>query len=147
MSRSPKICCDEVAPQIGRRSVLAGLAGMITLAPLARAHAKGEVGLADLVGSDGRPSDFARSKVGQTISVRGYLAPSLDGFEFALSEASPGVCQLCGATHDPGRTMTIRSSSAESSLPTFELVQVEGRLTVPEAVDTMRLLDAKVRAF
>jgi hypothetical protein len=147
MSRSPKIRCAEVVPQIGRRSVLAGLAGMITLAPLAGAHAKGEISLSDLVRSDGRPSDFARSKAGQTITVRGYLAPSLDGFEFALSEASPGVCQLCGATHDPGRTMIIRSSSAESSLPTFELVQAEGRLKVPEAADTMSLLDAKVRAF
>jgi hypothetical protein len=54
MSRFAKICCHEVIPQLDRRSVLAGIAGLITLAPLASAHAKDELPLANLVGPDGQ---------------------------------------------------------------------------------------------
>ena len=142
MSRFAKICCHEVMPQLDRRSVLAGMAGLITLVPLARAHAKDELPLADLVGPNGQASDLARSMTGQTVKVRGYLAPSLDGREFALSEASPGICQLCGAIHDPGATITIRSTSTESVLPNFEPVLVEGRLAVTGPAATVTLLFA-----
>src|SRR5215210_496323 len=111
MSRFAKICCHEVMPQLDRRSVLAGIAGLITFAPVARAHAKDEVPLANLVGPDGQASDLARSMTGQMVRIRGYLAPSLDGREFALSESSPGACQLCGAIHDPGAIITNHSAT------------------------------------
>ena len=119
------------------------MAGLITFAPLARARAKDELPLANLVGPDGRASDLARSMTGQMVRIRGYLAPSLDGREFALSESSPGACQLCGAIHDPGATITIRSASTEGVPPTFEPVLVEGQLAVTGPAATVTLLDAK----
>jgi hypothetical protein len=147
MSRFAKICCHEVIPQLDRRSVLAGIAGLITLAPLASAHAKDELPLANLVGPDGQASDLAWSMTGQTVKIRGYLAPSLDGREFPLSESSPGACQLCGAIHDPGVTITIRSASTEGALPIFEPVVVEGQLAVTGPAATVVLLDAKTRTL
>jgi hypothetical protein len=147
MSRLAKICCQEVTPQLDRRSVLAGIAGLITLAPLASAHAKDELPLANLVGPNGQASDLARSMTGQTIRVRGYLAPSLDGRAFALSEASPGACQLCGAIHNPGATITIRSASSEGAPPIFEPVLVEGQLALTGPPATVVLLDAKTRTL
>jgi hypothetical protein len=80
--------------------------------------------------------------MGQTVRVRGYLAPSLNGREFALSEASPGACQLCGTIHDPGATITIRSAPTEDVPPIFESVLVEGQLTVTEPTATVALLEA-----
>jgi hypothetical protein len=147
MSRLAKICCHEVMAQLDRRSVLAGIAGLIALTPLAKAHAKDELPLANLVGPDGRPSDVARSMTGQTVRVRGYLAPSLDGREFSLSEASAGACQLCGSIHDPGATITIRSIPSEGAPPVFEPVLVEGQLAVTEPAATVVLLDAKTRTL
>ena len=143
MSRFAKICCHEVIPQLDRRSVLAGIAGLITLAPLASAYAKDELPLANLVGPEGQASDLARSMTGQMVRIRGYLAPILDGREFALFESSPGACQLCGAIHDPGTTITIRSASTEGVPPIFELVLVEGQLAVMGPTATVTLLDAK----
>jgi hypothetical protein len=147
MSRFAKICCHEVMPQLDRRSVLVGIAGLITLTPLASAHAQDELPLASLVGPDGQASDLARSMTGQTIQVRGYLAPSLDGCEFALSESSPGACQLCGAIHDPGATITIRSASTEGASAIFEPILVEGQLAVTGPAATVVLLDAKTRTL
>jgi hypothetical protein len=147
MSRLAKICCHQVVPQLDRRSVLTGIAGLITLAPLARAHAKDELPLADLVGSDGQASDLARSMTGQTVRIQGYLAPSLDGREFALSEFSPGACQLCGAIHDPGTTITIRSASAEGAPAIFEPVLVEGQLAVTGQTTPVVVVDAKTRTL
>ena len=147
MSRFAKICCHEVMPQLDRRSVLAGIAGLITFAPLARAHAKDELPLANLVRPDGRASDLARSMTGQMVRIRGYLAPSLDGREFALSESSPGACQLCGTIHDPGATITIRSALTEGVPPIFEPVLVEGQLAVTGPAATVALLDAKTRTL
>jgi hypothetical protein len=143
MSRFATICCHEVVPQLDRRSVLAGIAGLITLIPLASAHARDELPLASLVGPDGQASDLARSMTGQAVRIRGYLAPSLDGREFALSESSPGACQLCGTIHDPGATITIRSASTEGLSPIFEPVLVEGQLAVTGPAATVALLDAK----
>ena len=147
MSRLAKICCHEVAPQLDRRSVLTGIAGLITLAPLARAYAQGELPLANLVGPDGQASNLARSMTGQTVRVRGYLAPSLDGREFALSESSPGACQLCGTIHDPGATITIRSAPTEGVPPIFEPVLVEGQLAVIGPATTVVLVDARTRTL
>jgi hypothetical protein len=147
MSRLPKICCHEVVPHLDRRSVLTGIAGLITFAPLARAYAQDELPLANLVRSDGQASDLARSMTGQTVRIRGYLAPSLNEREFALSESSPGACQLCGTIHDPGATITIRSASTEDVPPIFEPVLVEGQLAVTGPAATVALLDAKTRTL
>jgi len=147
MSRFAKICCHEVLPRLDRRSVLAGIAGLIALAPLTPAAAQDEVPLADLVGPDGQASDLARSMTGWTVRVRGYLAPSLDGREFALSESSPGACQLCGVIHDPGATITIRSAATGDAPPIFEPVLVEGQLAVTGSAATVALLEAKTRSL
>ena len=146
MSRRLTIRCDEVSPLLGRRSVLAGLATFITLVPLAGARTQSLTRLADLIGRDGQASELARSMVGRTILVRGYLAPSLDGVEFSLSEASAGACQLCGNSHDPGATITIRTNSPASALPAFELVQAQGRLLITET-SVVSLADVQVQSL
>jgi len=139
------IRCYEVSPQLDRRAVLAGIAGLIALVPVTSASAQEEVPLVDLVGPEGQASDLSRSIMGRTVRVRGYLAPSLDGREFALSEASPGACQLCGAFHDPGATITINSASSQGAPPILEPVLVEGQLAVIGPAATVALLDATVR--
>jgi hypothetical protein len=144
MSFSCKIRCHEVAPRLDRRSVLAGIAGLIALAPVTSASTQDEVPLAGLVGSDGQASDAARSAIGRTVRVRGYLAPSLDGREFALSEASPGVCQLCGVVHDAGATIAVHSASVDGAPPIFEPVLVEGQLAIAGPAATVCVLDAKI---
>jgi hypothetical protein len=147
MSRLTKICCHEVMPHIDRRSVLAGIGGLIALSPFVRAQAKDEFRLADLVGPDGYASDIARSMAGRTVKVRGYLAPSLDGIEFALSESSPGACQLCGEIHDPGARITIHSAIPESTPPIFEPVLIEGQLMVTEPAAAVILAKAKAHSL
>jgi hypothetical protein len=145
MSFSSKIRCHEVAPQLDRRSVLAGIAGLIALVPVTSASAQDEVPLANLVRPDGQASDLARSVTGSTVRVRGYLAPSLDGREFTLSESSPGACQLCGVIHDPGATIKINSASSEGAPPILEPVLVGGQLMIIGPAATVTVLDAKVR--
>jgi hypothetical protein len=145
MSFPTKIRCHEVSPQLDRRSLLAGIAGLIALVPVTSASAQDEVPLTNLVGPEGQASDLARSMMGRTIRVRGYLAPSLDGREFALSESSPGVCQLCGVIHDPGATIKINSASSESAPSILEPVLVEGQLAVTGPASTVALLDATTR--
>jgi len=134
-------------PYVDRRSVLAGIGGLIALSPFVTAQAKDELRLADLVGPDGHASDVARSMAGRTVRVRGYLAPSLDGIEFALSESTPGACQLCGEIHDPGARITIRSAARESTLPIFEPILVEGQLMVTEPAAAVVLTDAKTHSL
>ena len=145
MSFSSKIRCHEVAPHLDRRSVLAGIAGLIVLVPVTSSSAQDEMPLANLVGPNGQASDLARSLMGRTVRVRGYLAPSLDGREFALSESSPGACQLCGVIHDPGATIAVHSAPAEGAPPILESVLVEGQLAIAGPAATVTLLDAKTR--
>ena len=140
-----KLRCEEVTPLLGRRSVLAGVATLVCLAPLSKATAGAETRLADLVKPDGRPSELARAMSGQMVTLRGYLAPSLDGIEFALSESSPGVCQLCGSIHEPGATVTLRTSAPSRSLPILELVQVKGRLILAAETTLVTVSDAEVQ--
>jgi hypothetical protein len=147
MSFPSKIHFHAVAPQLDRRSVLAGIAGLIALVPVTAASAQDEVPLANLVGPDGQASDLTRSMMGRTVQVRGYLAPSLDGREFALSESSPGACQLCGVIHDAGATIAVHSAAADGAPPILEPVLVEGQLAFAGPAATVALLDAKIRVL
>ena len=79
MSFSSKIRCHEVAPHLDRRSVLAGIAGLIVLVPVTSSSAQDEMPLANLVGPNGQASDLARSMTGQTVgSVAIWHQASMD---------------------------------------------------------------------
>ena len=125
------IVCRAVAPEISRRSVLLGLVGAAALAPAAVARPTPGPVLGDLVAGDGTASSLARSLAGTTVSLRGYLAPSLDGREFPMTEASAALCQLCGNLHDGGANILVRADGAD--VPVLQRVEVTGRLEVGEA--------------
>lgn len=139
---SVTVRCDAVPAQ-GRRAVLLAV-GLATLLPVSRANAAMDnIGLAELTGADDTPSFLAKSFGSRTINVRGYLSPSLDGREFFLSEQPPLPCQLCGATHDLGATLSVRTMQAEPAAPVLQQVIVSGRL---EKLPILQLVDAKIRA-
>ena len=100
--------------------------------------------LADLVGPGGAPSPLARSIAPSWLSVRGYLAPSLDRREFTLSEQPALPCQLCGAVHEAGAGLMVVTAQPEAGAPAMQQVVVSGRLEVDSALGTMRLVDARV---
>lgn len=130
---------------LSRRSILGAVpvvAALPLLAPAAGAATPSR-GIADLVGADGKPSDLARSLARTDVSVRGYLAPSLDGRIFSVTEGSVLPCQLCGAQHDAGAGLTVQTSAPDADAPVFEIVDVSGRLEVDGGV---RLANACIRA-
>lgn len=134
--------CESVAGP-DRRTLLAGLAGSVAILPAAALGAEPARSLGQFVTETG-PSDLARSLSGTRLTLRGYLAPSLDGLSFAMSEASPAPCQLCGELHDPGRSLGIRLAERRPGTPVMALVEVEGELRLsPDAA--LLLADARVR--
>ena len=139
------IVCRAVAPEISRRSVLLGLAGTAALVPAAVARPTSGPGLGDLVAGDGTASSLARSMVGTTVSLRGYLAPSLDGREFPMTEASAAPCQLCGNLHDGGASILVRADQAD--VPVLQLVEVTGRLDLDGAAPGVRLTATGIRTI
>ena len=139
----PIIRCDATgSPALGRRSVLLGAGGLAAMLPAARAAAR-PASLAGLVGPDGAPSPLARSLAPSWVSVRGYLAPSLDGREFTLSEQPALPCQLCGAAHEAGAGLVVVTAQPEPGAPMLQQVLASGRLDVDQALGTVRLVDAR----
>lgn len=139
------IRCDAVghgASRLpGRRSVLLAVAGLAAW-PATRAAAAPQVGFAELVAADGTPSGLARSLASSQVSVRGYLAPSLDGQAFALTEQPAAPCQLCGATHDIGAEVLVLTAAPDAGAPMLQRVEVSGTLEVRGAV---RLVAARIQ--
>lgn len=139
----PIIRCEALGkPILNRRSVLLAVGGIAAMLPAARASAR-PASLADLVGADGAPSPLARSIASSWLSVRGYLAPSLDGREFTLSEQPAMPCQLCGAAHEAGAGLMVVTAQPEAGAPALQQVVVSGRLEVDGALGAMRLVDAR----
>lgn len=132
--------CDAVSAP-GRRAVLVALAGLAVHATPARADV--EPALADLLTADGSASRLALSLAQSQVSLRGYLAPSLDGRRFELMEGSVAPCQLCGATHDAGASVTVLVADPDPSAPGSQRVRVSGRLEVEGGV---RLVSARIQA-
>ncbi len=127
-----------------RRSLLLALPGFVLLPDLARAEA-GETSLVSLAATDGSGSALARSLAQATVSVRGYLAPSLDGREFALTEKSAAACQLCGALHDVGASLAVFTDAPDPDAPVLQRVRVSGRLEV-DATGGVRLVSARIQS-
>ena len=137
-----QICaCDD---GLSRRSILSAVSAVAVL-PLLASVASAMTpspSIADLVGPDGMPSHLAWSLARTEISVRGYLAPSLDGRIFSVTEGSVLPCQLCGAQHDAGPSVIVQMDAPNANAPVFEIVEVSGRLEVDGGV---RLADARIR--
>lgn len=144
--RRDAIRCDAVpGPALDRRSVILALSSLAALAPAASARAGASApGLADLAAADGSASALARSLAQTQVSVRGYLAPSLDGREFALTEGPAMPCQLCGNLHDLGSSVAVRLGAPDPNAPVFERVQVSGRLEIDSVV---RLMAARIQVL
>lgn len=144
------IRCDFIpGPALDRRSVVLGLAGLAALGPAAAARAAiAGPSLADLVAADGSASALARTLTGTEVSVRGTLAPSLDGREFTLSEESTEPCQLCGNLHDAGASVAVRTAEPDPNAPVFGRVEVSGRLEIDATVRPgLRLTAARIQAL
>lgn len=137
------IRCEAVSqPTLGRRSML--VAVLAASLPIASASATQQTDLADLVGADGSPSPLARSLTPSLVSVRGYLAPSLDGREFMLTGQPAMPCQLCGAAHDAGYGLQVFTALPDPGAPMLQQVQVSGRLELD--ISGLRLVDARIQA-
>lgn len=140
------IRCDAVGRAAtrppGRRAVLLAAAGLAAWPAARAAAAVPQVAFADLVAADGSPSAFARSLASSQVSVRGYLAPSLDGQTFALTEQPAAPCQLCGATHGIGAEMPVLTEAPDAGAPMLQRVEVSGTLEVRGAV---RLVAARIQ--
>lgn len=147
MGRANIRCYAAGQPRPGRRFMLLAAVGMAAL-PAARAGAAlRQVSLADLVTADGSASGLARSLASSQVSVRGYLAPSLDGREFALTEQPAAPCQLCGASHDAGASLTVFTALPDPGAPMLQLIQVSGRLEVDDAPGhVVRLAAAQIQS-
>lgn len=141
------IRCEAVGrPTLNRRSVLA--AALAASLPMAGASASThQADLVDLMGVDGAPSPLARSLASSLISIRGYLAPSLDGREFTLTGQPPMPCQLCGAAHDAGYGLQVFTALPDPGAPMLQQVRVSGRLELDAAPPSgLRLVDARIQA-
>lgn len=137
-------CHAMPGPALGRRSALLALPGLALAPALSAAWAAPSgPGLAELVAADGSASSLARSLAGTQVRLLGYLAPSLDGREFALTEGPAAPCQLCGNLHDTGTGVAVRLGEPDLGAPVFERVQVSGRLEVDGGV---RLVSARIQA-
>ena len=138
--------CDAVGnaakPWPGRRAVLFAAAGLAAWPASRAGAATPQVAFADLVAADGSPSPLARSLASSQVSVRGYLAPSLDGQAFAFTEQPAAACQLCGATHDAGAEMLVLTDAPDAGAPMLQQVEVSGTLDVGGAV---RLVAARIQ--
>lgn len=136
----PALRCDH-APSPSRRTLLLAAAGLAAALPSVRA-AGSPLRLTDLVDADGSPSQAARSLASSRVSVRGYLAPSLDGRQFTMTEQPALPCQLCGASHDAGAGMELTTARPEPGAPMVQQVEASGRLLVDGG--TVRLVDAQI---
>ena len=138
------IRCEAVSqPTLGRRSVLtAVLAASLPIASASAATHQAD--LADLVDAEGIPSLLARLLTPSLVSVRGYLAPSLDGREFVLTAQPAMPCQLCGAAHDAGYGLQVFTALPDPDAPILQQVRVSGRLELDAS--GLRLVDARIQA-
>jgi len=136
--------CDIPPGLQARRTVLLGLgslaAAVLDAKPVRAATAGPSI--ADLVTDDGRPTTLACTLADTEVSLRGYLGPSLDGREFALTEALAMPCQLCGVMHDAGGSLAVRTAALVQDAPVLDSVLVTGRLALEDGV---RLLDASIQ--
>ena len=131
--------CHAVDARVPRRAFLAGLAA---LAPFA-AQTATALKIADVANEDGLASALARTLAGQTISLRGYFAPSVIEGEFALYEAPAAPCQLCGGLHDAGANLVVAGAPpAEVSM--LKLIEARGRV---EIIDGKLRLQAATAAI
>ena len=142
------IRCDATGqPRPGRRSILLAAVGLAALPAANAGAASRQVSLADLVTADGSASGLARSLASSQVSMRGYLTPSLDGREFALTEQPAAPCQLCGASHDAGVSLAVFTAQPEPGAPMLQLIQVSGRLEVDGAPgNAVRLAAAVIQS-
>lgn len=136
--------CDIPPGLQARRTVLLGLGSLAAAALDAKPVRAATTGpsIADLVTDDGRPTILAGTLADTEVSLRGYLGPSLDGREFALTEALAMPCQLCGVIHDAGGSLAVRTAALVQGAPVLDSVLVTGRLALGGGV---RLLDASIQ--
>ncbi len=132
-------------PRLGRRSLVVALSGLsaLPLFPVAAGAATSVASVADLVAADGGASPLAMSLAQTVVSVRGYLAPGLDGRTFTITDGPVLPCQLCGAVHDAGPELAVQAGAPDPDAPVFQLVRVSGRV---ETQGGLRLVDASLLA-
>ncbi len=130
-----RFACD--APT--RRAVLVGIgAGAPLLALIAskpgafdRRLRNSPLQVGDLSGADGRATQLALGKTGETVTVRGFYAPALrKGVSFDLFEGAAGPCLACGLIHDPGASLAVTGGPAQSGLSMLVPQEISGMLAI-----------------
>ena len=124
------ITCEALAPRLGRREVLAGLAGALALAPSTlAAQTRGRI--SDYSNDDGVATALARSSIGADVSMRGYFAPGMRaGVLFDLFERAAAPCAMCGGFHDAGASIAVVAAKLPAGVNMLRAIDVSGTIAV-----------------
>ncbi|MEI6896588.1 MAG: hypothetical protein V5786_03690 [Psychromonas sp.] len=110
----------------------------------------------DLYGRGGEFSQLAKEKQGQTIRVRGYMAPPIKAQAafFVLTKMPMSFCPFCESEADwPTDIMLIKTDDIIDILPYNQPIYVTGQLDIGPQLDPetgflsrVRLLHAQVKS-
>lgn len=135
LARSGAFTCQSVAPQLARRDILAGLAGVLAFGPAALAET-GRAKIADFANEDGVASALARARVGEAVTLRGYFAPGAEpGVLFSLFEKPALPCSMCGGFHDSGANLRVIGESYPDGINMLRAIDVSGTIAVGASGD------------
>ena len=124
--------CEGLAPPLGRREVLAAIAGVIACSPAALADAL-RAKIADFATDEGAATGMARARIGADVTLRGYFAPATEpGVLFSLFEKPALPCSMCGGFHDSGANLRVIGESYPNGINMLRAIDVSGKITVDD---------------
>ncbi|KAB0680202.1 hypothetical protein [Aureimonas leprariae] len=143
-----------------RRRMLAGIAGVMALAPLsriARAAADATLSFDELYGRTTvlglEFSDKTKSLAGREVGMKGFMAPPLkaEAKFFVLTEIPMALCPFCSTDADwPDNIVVVYLKEAQTFVQANRPIEATGRLEVgswrdPETgfVSLVRIVDAE----
>ena len=132
MAQNGAFKCEGVAPQIGRREILAGIAGVIAFSPAALADAL-RANIGDFANDEGAATGMARGRIGADVTLRGYFAPAVEpGVLFSLFEKPALPCSMCGGFHDSGANLRVIGESYPDGINMLRAIDVSGKIAVDD---------------
>ena len=124
--------CEGMAPHMGRREILAGIAGVIAFSPAALADAL-RMKIADFATEEGAATGMARDRIGAEVTLRGYFAPATEpGVLFSLFEKPALPCSMCGGFHDSGANLRVIGESYPDGINMLRAIDVSGKIAVDD---------------
>ena len=126
-------------PDRSRRNLILGLA---VLAVPARAAPQGAISFADLYeiipGQSLRLSPKLQSLAGQTVTMRGFMAPPLkpESDFFVLTRFPMSICPFCSSEADwPSDIVVVYLAASARTLSPSQIITVAGRLETGAKMD------------